>query len=156
MLGRQLDQTVDANSQASQHLTAFEVSSEPGNERIVARKVLESVEPLEIDAEQRQRLETAVSEAALNAIEHGNKYQQELPVEVEVLHQDHNLCVRIRDHGGGSPIPDAVEPDLEAKLAGLQSPRGWGLFLIRNMVDELNVSSDEHHHTIELVLKLEA
>lgn len=156
MLGRRSDQTAAAASQASEHLTAFEVSSEPGNERVVARKVLESVEPLEIDAEQRQRLETAVAEAALNAIEHGNKYQQELPVEVEVLHQDHNLCVRIRDHGGGSPIPDAVEPDLEAKLAGLQSPRGWGLFLIRNMVDELNVSSDEHHHTIELVLKLEA
>jgi serine phosphatase RsbU (regulator of sigma subunit)/anti-sigma regulatory factor (Ser/Thr protein kinase) len=155
MLGRLAGRPEAAASQVADRLAAFEVSSEPGNERLVARKVLESVATLEIEAEQRQRLETAVSEAALNAIEHGNKYQQELPVEVEVLQKDHSLHVRIRDHGGGTPFPAAVEPDLEAKLAGLQSPRGWGLFLIRNMVDEMNVSSDEHHHTIELIVNLQ-
>jgi hypothetical protein len=46
-------------------------------------------------------------------------------------------------------------PDLEAKLAGMQSPRGWGLFLIQNMVDEMNVTGDEHHHTVELILHLD-
>ena len=37
----------------------------------------------------------------------------------------------------------------------MQTPRGWGLFLIKNMVDEMDVTSDEHHHTIELVIHLE-
>ena len=60
--------------------------------------------------------------------------------------------VRITDHGGGAEIPEAETPDLDAKLAGLQSPRGWGLFLIKNMVDEMNVSGDSEHHVIELVL----
>ena len=46
-------------------------------------------------------------------------------------------------------------PDLEAKLEGLQSPRGWGLFLIKNMVDEMHITSDVVHHTIELVMHLE-
>ena len=46
-------------------------------------------------------------------------------------------------------------PDLEAKLAGLQKPRGWGLFLIENMVDELRVSDADGRHTVELVLNLE-
>ena len=32
----------------------------------------------------------------------------------------------------------------------MQTPRGWGLFLIRSMVDEMHVSSDEGHHTVEL------
>ena len=32
-------------------------------------------------------------------------------------------------------------PDLEAKLAGLQTPRGWGLFLIGNMVDECETAA---------------
>ena len=32
------------------------------------------------------------------------------------------------------------------------SPRGWGLFLIQNMVDEMNVSANSDHHVIELVL----
>ena len=38
--------------------------------------------------------------------------------------------------------PEAEAPDLEAKLAGEQKPRGWGLFLIQNMVDDVRVASD--------------
>ena len=62
--------------------------------------------------------------------------------------------VSITDHGGGQDIAERDAPDLEAKLAGLQSPRGWGLFLIRSMVDEMNVRSDDVHHTVELVMHL--
>ena len=47
-------------------------------------------------------------------------------------------------------------PDLEAKLAGLQRPRGWGLFLIKNMVDEAHESTDGELHTLELVMRLAA
>ena len=42
----------------------------------------------------------------------------------------------ITDEGGETEIPDTEAPDLDAKLEGLQSPRGWGLFLIQSMVDE--------------------
>ena len=45
-------------------------------------------------------------------------------------------------------------PDLKAKLKGAQSPRGWGLLLIKNMVDEMHITSDAVHHTIELVINL--
>jgi len=51
-------------------------------------------------------------------------------------------------------IPDAQTPNLQAKLDGLQSPRGWGLFLIKNMVDEMHISSDDQYHTVELVFHL--
>jgi anti-sigma regulatory factor (Ser/Thr protein kinase) len=40
-------------------------------------------------------------------------------------------------------------------LSGEQSPRGWGLFLIESMVDELRTSVDEQRHTIELIVHLE-
>jgi hypothetical protein len=36
-----------------------------------------------------------------------------------------------------------------------QTQRGWGLFLIQNMVDEVRVSGNPDHHTIELVVRLE-
>ena len=90
----------------------------------------------------------------MNAIEHGNKKQPELPVRIHVLVSDTALTVRITDHGGGRPIPEPQIPDLEAKLAGLQSPRGWGLFMIEHMVDKMHVTADESHHTVELVLHL--
>ena len=57
--------------------------------------------------------------------------------------------------GSANRLKTRPTPDLDAKLAGDQSPRGWGLFLIKNMVDEMNVYQDESHHTIELVMNLE-
>ncbi len=73
---------------------------------------------------------------------------------VQVLLSDDDLRVLIRDFGGGQEIPEPETPDIEAKLAGLQKPRGWGLFLIQNMVDEMEITSDDVHHTVELVLYL--
>ena len=92
----------------------------------------------------------------MNAMEHGNRYRPEVPVKIRVLASDADLLVRITDQGG-SPVPDPDKevPDLEAKLEGLQSPRGWGLLLIKNMVDEMHITSDAVHHTIELVMHLE-
>jgi anti-sigma regulatory factor (Ser/Thr protein kinase) len=81
-------------------------------------------------------------------MEHGNHYQPDLPVEVAVRACEHpgfHLDWRRK----------AIQPsafDIDAKLAGLQSPRGWGLFLIKNMVDEMKVSTNGGRHTIELIL----
>ena len=76
------------------------------------------------------------------------------PARLKVFVEETSVRVTITDEGGGAPLKTATTPDLEAKLAGEQSPRGWGLFLIQNMVDELNVHQDAHHHTIELVMHL--
>ncbi len=134
-------------------LVEFTVPSEPGNERLVIAQVAEAVQEIDL-GDRLERLKTAVAEAAMNAIEHGNQNRPELDVAVSVVASDTELRVRITDQGGDRPIPEAETPDLEAKLEGLQKPRGWGLFLIKNMVDELNVSSDETRHTVELILHL--
>ncbi len=134
---------------------SFQVASEPGNEKQVSERVAEATAPLALPAARLEQLKTAVAEAAMNAIEHGNESRAELPVDVSVRASDAELVVAITDHGGGREIPEAEEPDLEAKLDGLQKPRGWGLFLIQNMVDDIRVSSDESTHTIELVMRLE-
>ena len=42
------------------------------------------VEPLGLEARRLEQLKTAVAEAALNAIEHGNRSREELPVDVTV------------------------------------------------------------------------
>jgi len=72
-----------------------------------------------------------------------------------VTASEERVAVQVTDRGGERAIPENPEtPDLEAKLAGLQKPRGWGLYVIKNMVDEMHVSSDSTHHTVELVLRL--
>ncbi len=134
-------------------LERLSVPSEPGNEREAMEKVAEVAKQAGLDPGRMEKLKTAVAEATMNAMEHGNKYRAEVPVVIEVLSSGKALSVRITDQGG-SPVPKSEVPDLEAKLEGLQTPRGWGLFLIESMVDEMNVASDEKHHTVELVLYL--
>jgi anti-sigma regulatory factor (Ser/Thr protein kinase) len=146
------DAAPDATPDGFQTLVEFDLPSQPGNERQAAGQVLAALADAPLPEARRKRLETAVSEATMNAMEHGNHYQADLPVHISVLRSPVRLVVRIIDHGGGAEIPAAETPNLDAKLAGLQSPRGWGLFLIKNMVDELNVSGDSEHHVIELVL----
>jgi serine phosphatase RsbU (regulator of sigma subunit)/anti-sigma regulatory factor (Ser/Thr protein kinase) len=131
-------------------VASFTLDSTLGNEREAMVRVAEIVVGLGLGGERLERLKTAVSEAAMNAIEHGNQGDPDLPVAITVLADNERILVRIRDQGGGRPIPDAVLPNLEAKLAGDQSPRGWGLFLIEKMVDAMRTSTDDQHHTIEL------
>jgi len=138
----------------SELIAEFLLPSEPGNERIAIERVEAAIAGLGLSATRLERLKTAVGEATMNAMEHGNRYQAELPVAIHVALRGGDLSIAIVDQGGDRPIPDAVAPDLDAKLAGLQSPRGWGLFLIKNMVDDLLASSDGTHHTLELVMHL--
>lgn len=135
-------------------LDDFTLPSEPGREREAMERVARAVGALGLTKATLDRLKTAVGEATMNAMEHGNQYRADLPVSIQVEASDAELVVRVTDHGGGRPIPEAETPDLEAKLAGLQRARGWGLFLIKNMVDDMRVTSDERHHTVELVLRL--
>ena len=138
-------------------LADFSVPSEPGNERLAIKTVAETAANLGISGENLERLKTAVGEATMNAMEHGNGYRPEVPVELQVLATDRDLLVRITDRGSGPPPrEDGDAPDLEAKLEGMQTPRGWGLFLIKSMVDEIEITGDEGHHTVELVVHLGA
>ena len=135
-------------------LDEFEVPSVSGNERQAMERVAASIKGVDLPSRRLERLKTAVAEATMNAIEHGNEGRAELPVRLEVTTSDGQVVVRITDLGGGREIPEATTPDLEAKLAGLQKPRGWGLFLIKKMVDDVRVTSDARHHTVELVMRL--
>jgi serine phosphatase RsbU (regulator of sigma subunit)/anti-sigma regulatory factor (Ser/Thr protein kinase) len=141
-------------------LDEFSVPSDPGVERGVAERVAAAVAAAGLAGERLERLKTAVAEAVMNAVEHGNQGRAELPVAIRAstAHRPGGALaveVAVTDQGGERPLPQVEEPDLEAKLAGRQAPRGWGLFLIRNMVDELRSTVDGPRHTVHLVLHLE-
>ncbi len=154
-------------------LDAFTLASEPGNERLALARVAGTVQGLGLSQARLERLKTAVAEATMNAIEHGNGNRPEIPVEVEVTQNGDEIVVAISDQGGekdagsgqgegagastgtvkGDGAGGHEEPDLARKLDGEQSPRGWGLFLIRNMVDAMQVTTDGQQHTIWLIMR---
>ena len=132
-------------------LAEFTLASEPGNERAALAQVADAVAGAGLTPDQIERLKTAVAEATMNAIEHGNHNRPELDVAIRVTGTGSGIAVSITDHGGAAPAPADIErPDLDKKLHGLQSPRGWGLFLIQNMVDAMTVSEGDGLHTLRL------
>jgi anti-sigma regulatory factor (Ser/Thr protein kinase) len=133
-------------------VATWTVPSTPGNERRVVEQVAAAVQDLALPAARLERLKTAVGEAVANAIEHGNQNQPELPVTLTVLVSATALCVSVTDQGVGLPHPGTTVPELEAKLAGEQTPRGWGLFLIKHLVDDVHDRSSGTEHTIDLIL----
>jgi serine/threonine-protein kinase RsbW len=141
-------------SSSYHRLASFAVPSEPGNERVALAQVAEAVAGQGLPADRLERLKTAVAEAAMNAIEHGNRHQPEIPVDVEVVSAGGDIVVTITDHGGAAELTGpGEEPDLAKKLAGEQDERGWGLFLIRHMVDAMDVTTEGTRHTVRLVMR---
>ncbi|HKF37263.1 MAG TPA: SpoIIE family protein phosphatase [Ktedonobacteraceae bacterium] len=137
-------------------LDKWTLPSEPGNERGAIERVARAVQTLHLPPRRLEQLKTAVAEATMNAMEHGNHYMPDKPVSIVVMASDTTLSVSVSDSGGTRELlTEPEQPDLEAKLAELQTPRGWGLFLIKHMVDDMHVTSDPNHHTIELIMHLE-
>jgi serine phosphatase RsbU (regulator of sigma subunit)/anti-sigma regulatory factor (Ser/Thr protein kinase) len=154
-LARSPGAAFSANGAAPVHQTVeFEVPSAEGNERLALQQVSAIVGELGMSESRLRKLETAVGEATMNAMEHGNRYRADLPVTVRVMTEPDRVRVQIVDNGGARPDRETEVPDLEAKLAGLQRPRGWGLFLITNMVDEAHETTDGDEHMLELVMAL--
>jgi len=85
-----------------------------------------------------ERLKTALAEACLNAMEHGNRFKSELDVTIQFIQHPSKLEITVRDAGAGGHISLPTEdPDIDAKVSGSSSRRGWGIFLIKNLVDEV-------------------
>jgi anti-sigma regulatory factor (Ser/Thr protein kinase) len=137
-------------------VTAFSIPGEEGNERMAMDRVAASIADLGLPAARLERLKTAVSEAAMNAIEYGSQGDPEVPVDIVVETTTDAIVVRITDRALSGAIPDDAEaPDIELKLAGEQKPRGWGLFLIKSMVDSMDVTSDGSSQTVTLTMARE-
>jgi anti-sigma regulatory factor (Ser/Thr protein kinase) len=143
---------------APRRLASFALPSVPGNERIALAQVAEIVAGLGLSPARLDKLKTAVAEATMNAIEHGNDGRPELAVRVEVFQSGVEIIVAITDRGGrgddGAPENSAEIPDLDRKLDGEQEPGGWGLFLIRHMVDAMDITTQGEKHTVRLMMRI--
>jgi anti-sigma regulatory factor (Ser/Thr protein kinase) len=147
---------VSEHAESQARTMAFSIPGAAGNERIAMDRVALAVAGLGLSPARVERLKTAVSEATMNAIEYGSQGRADVPVEVLVETTDDAVLVRITDRALSGAVPtDAEVPDIERKLAGEQKPRGWGLFLIRSMVDSMEVTTDGSTQTVTLTMARE-
>jgi len=94
------------------------------------------------------QISMAVREAAVNAVLHGNAYDQGKKVNLEFERTERDLVITIRDQGKGldlSKIPDPLAPE------NLLKTSGRGIFLIRSFMDEVQIHPSHTGTEIKLV-----
>ena len=117
-----------------------------GYERIAMHSAASFAKIVGFLPERIEDLKTAVSEACLNAMEHGNKCHPDKRVIITMNYEEGVFSVTVVDEGEGIEVlPE--DPDIEEKIENLETPRGLGIFLIKNLVDqvEFNKMTNEGH-----------
>lgn len=92
----------------------------------------------------------AITEAVLNAMEHGNKWnrEKEVIVEVEITHS--KIEIKVKDEGEGFDHNSIADPTLPENLL---KTRGRGIFLIKSIMDE--VRFNEKGNVISMLKRLD-
>jgi serine/threonine-protein kinase RsbW len=101
-------------------------------------------------------LKTAVAEACINAMEHGNRLNDNLCIGVILSTTDDSLEVKVVDEGSGVSDRPA-NPDIDRKMHGEEDTRGMGMFLIEALVDEAEwvKASNDGNSYVRLVIRLD-
>jgi len=122
--------------------------SELGYERVARDAVAAFARRLGFDRERIEDIKTALGEACINAIEHGNGRAPGLHVEVSCVCEGERLTIEVHDHGLNRYQGVSGEVGIDVKLKGLAPLRGMGLMMIAQLVDEAGFteSNDGGNH----------
>jgi serine/threonine-protein kinase RsbW len=88
-----------------------------------------------LDEDARFHVATAVREAAVNAVLHGNEYDPSRQIEVGLENTGKSLVFTIADEGRGFNPESIPDPLAEENLL---RGTGRGIFLIRSLMDEVH------------------
>jgi len=127
-------------------MVAVILSNEIGYERIAMACSASFAQLFGCAPERIEDLKTVVSEAAINAMEHGNKGRADARVIVYLNCRDSVINVSVIDEGDGiKEFPP--NPDTERIIDELDPPTGYGVFLINQLADKVqfNQMTDEGH-----------
>lgn len=86
-------------------------------------------------------IQLAVDEACANVVDHAYEGMDTGEIEVSCLLDGQTLTIRVRDWGKGFDLSTIAEPDLTAPLEE-RCLGGLGLFLVRQMMDDVEFRSD--------------
>ncbi|MBZ5553130.1 MAG: ATP-binding protein [Acidobacteriia bacterium] len=103
----------------------------------VAEKFVHSVmDRFRLEEAESHRVEMAVRESVINAIQHGNRCDESKKVELEISLTPAKLTIFVRDEGQGFD-PASIANPLEEN--NILKTSGRGIFIIRSFMDEFSV-----------------
>jgi serine/threonine-protein kinase RsbW len=111
------------------------------NVELVAAKAVETFGgALGMDQTRIEAASVAMVEACLNAMEHGGG-QMVVRMSDDGPAGKTSLVIEVEDQGAGFD-PDKAPRNSASRVHGCTSKRGWGLTLIRELMDEVQIQSN--------------
>lgn len=100
--------------------------------------------------DQAAEIGMALVEACINAFEHSKTNNN---VFIHFIIDEDSLTIKVIDQGIGFDKSKVEIPKIENKLGGEERKRGWGLQLIKELVDSVEFESTQNGTTVTMVKK---
>jgi serine/threonine-protein kinase RsbW len=113
------------------------IESSVSNLVIVESAIDEVVTEIGITQENYGKILVSTLEAVNNAIMHGNKYEKDKLVDVEISYKNEKLKIKIKDEGKGFIPEEVPDPTIPQNIEALN---GRGIFLMSKLADEIKYS----------------
>jgi len=123
-----------------------------GSERIARERVAAFAGSIGFDVDRIEEIKTAVGEAALNAIEYASPNEPADMVIVQFWLEQDAVKVSVSSKGLQFAATDA-KPDLRAKVEGRERPRGWGIYLMRQLADTVEFGSENEFTNVTMTFR---
>lgn len=119
----------------------------PEMEIEASKTAMAIAESMRMSPDRIDEVRMAVVEACINAFEHSRSSEVLVTFEVLGGQDPEKLRITIKDAGIGFSPEDIEEPTIEQKLKS-DRKRGWGLMIIRGMMDEVEIDSGSDGTTV--------
>jgi len=97
-------------------------------------------------------IKLAIDEALTNIIKHAYQFQKGKKIDIRLQFNGDRLTVILRDQGRSFAWGEVSEPDLK-RYVREEREDGWGIFLIKNLMDEISYCPLKGEHNEMVMIK---
>lgn len=108
---------------------------------------------MNLSEEKSAEVSMALIEACINAFEHSETKED---IYIHFIISDENLTIKVIDKGVGFDASDIKLPNIEDKVGSEERKRGWGLMLIKELMDKVDYESDNTGTTLTMTKNKES
>lgn len=121
------------------------------NMELVATQTADVVSKhMQLSEEKSGEISMALIEACINAFEHSESKSE---VYIHFIIDDDNLMIKVIDKGIGFDASQVKIPKIESKINSDERKRGWGLMLIKELMDSVDFESSDSGTTLTMIKK---
>ncbi len=113
------------------------IESSINNIRVVENAIDEIMGEIGITQEYYGKILVSTLEAVNNAIMHGNKFEKNKFVDVDITYREDKLKIVIKDEGKGFMPEEVPDPTIPQNIESLN---GRGVYLMSKLADEIKYS----------------